>query len=162
VNSTAYSTLVVEDNDNDAFFLERAFRKIQLPNPLTRVKDGMDAIAYLKGTGIYTDREKFPFPEVLYVDLKMPRMSGLELLTWIQNHPQHRVIPTIVMSTSNQQSDVHRAYQLGANTYFVKPASLAELTQLVATIHTYWKEVEKPVRGVQVAREMAMRLANGA
>jgi CheY-like chemotaxis protein len=101
-------------------------------------------VGYLNGDGIYADRVKYPFPEVLLVDLKMPRMTGLELLKWINEHPEFRVIPTIVMTSSRQEIDIEHAYQLGANTYLTKPIAFDQLAQMVKLTHEYWAMSAKP------------------
>ncbi|MGZ4964062.1 MAG: response regulator [Limisphaerales bacterium] len=139
-----YLILVVEDDDSDFFLLERAFRKNKIENPIVRVKDGLEGLHYLQGSGDYTDREKFPFPDVIILDLKTPRMSGLELLAWIREHPECRVIPTVIMSSSQQDVDVSKAYELGANTYFVKPTTFEDLIQLTRTIQDYWRRGSRP------------------
>jgi CheY-like chemotaxis protein len=142
-----YLILVVEDDDSDFFLLERAFRKNNIKNPIVRVKDGLEGLHYLQGSGDYTDREKFPFPDVIILDLKTPRMSGMELLAWIRDHPDCRVIPTVIMSSSQQDVDVSRAYELGANTYFVKPTTFEDLIQLTSTIQDYWRRGVRPGAG---------------
>jgi CheY-like chemotaxis protein len=139
-----YTILVVEDDDNDAFLLDRALKKNGIVGPVQRVTDGVEAVAYLQGKGPYADRSLYQFPDVLFVDLKMPRMSGLELLGWLRDHPEFRVIPTIIMSSSRQNEDVRRAYHLGANTYFVKPTSFEELANLIKAVHDYWTVGIKP------------------
>jgi CheY-like chemotaxis protein len=98
----------------------------------------------LNGDGMYADRAKYPFPEVLLLDLKMPRMSGMELLAWIAEHPDFRVIPTIIMTSSRQELDIESAYKLGANTYMTKPISFDELAQMVKLTHEYWAISAKP------------------
>jgi CheY-like chemotaxis protein len=139
-----YLILVVEDDDSDFFLLERAFRKNNIENPIVRVHDGLEGMHYLQGSGEYADRKKFPFPDVIILDLKTPRMSGLELLAWIKDHPECRVIPTVIMSSSQQDVDVARAYELGANTYFVKPTTFEDLIDLTNSIQDYWRKGAKP------------------
>lgn len=139
-----YTILLVEDEENDATLLKMAFTKNGIPNPVQWAKDGVEAIAYLNGEGEYADRERHPFPEVLILDLKMPRMSGLELLEWIRHHPEFRVIPTIIMSSSRQDPDIEKAYNLGANTYMIKPTSFNELAKMVKATHEYWALSVKP------------------
>jgi CheY-like chemotaxis protein len=139
-----YTILLVEDDENDAMLLRMAFEKNNIVNPVQWVKDGLEAVAYLNGDGIYAERTKYPFPEVLLVDLKMPRMSGLELLKWISEHPEFRIIPTIVMTSSRQELDIEHAYQLGANTYLTKPIAFDQLAQMVKLTHEYWAMSAKP------------------
>jgi CheY-like chemotaxis protein len=104
----------------------------------------LEAIAYLNGEGIYADRARYPFPEVLLLDLKMPRMTGLELLAWIRDHPDFRIIPTIIMTSSRLDLDIEKAYNLGANTYMIKPSSFDELGRMVRAAHEYWEVSVKP------------------
>ncbi|HXF09639.1 MAG TPA: response regulator [Desulfuromonadaceae bacterium] len=139
-----YSILLVEDEENDAMLLKMAFKRNNVQNPIQWVRDGSEAVAYLNGEGAYADREKHPFPEVLILDLKMPRMTGLELLSWIQERPALRIIPTIVMTSSRQDPDIQKAYEMGANTYMIKPSSFDELIDLTARIHAYWQLAIKP------------------
>jgi len=139
-----YTILLVEDEENDALLVQMAFQQNHIPNPVQWVRDGLDAIAYLNGDKEYSDRKKYPFPEVMILDLKMPRMSGLELLKWIRDHPQFRIIPTIVMTSSRQDLDIETAYDLGANTYMVKPCSFDDLAKMVKAAHEYWSLSVKP------------------
>jgi CheY-like chemotaxis protein len=136
--------LLVEDEENDAALVKMAFKKNNIPNRVQFVRDGLEAIAYLNGEGVYADRTQYPFPEVLILDLKMPRMGGLELLAWIREHPDYRVIPTIIMTSSRQDPDIEKAYNLGANTYMIKPSSFEELAKMVKLAHDYWAASEKP------------------
>ena len=144
MDESNYTILLVEDEENDATLVKMAFQKNNIPNPVQWARDGVEAIAYLNGDGVYANRERFPFPEVLILDLKMPRMSGLELLSWIREHPEYRVIPTIMMTSSRQDTDIEKAYNLGANTYMIKPSSFEELAKLVKLAHEYWAASVKP------------------
>ncbi|HXS68123.1 MAG TPA: response regulator [Candidatus Polarisedimenticolia bacterium] len=144
MNDSNYTILLVEDEENDATLMKMAFKKNNIMNPVQWARDGLEAIAYLNGEGVFSDRGKYPFPEVLILDLKMPRMGGLELLSWIREHPEYRVIPTLVMSSSRQDLDVEKAYNLGANTYMIKPSSFEELAQIVKLAHEYWAVSVKP------------------
>jgi CheY-like chemotaxis protein len=139
-----YTILLVEDDENDAMLLKMAFEKNNLLNPIQWVRDGLEAVSYLNGEGTYADRAQHPFPEVLILDLKMPRMSGLELLAWIAEHPSFKIIPTIIMTSSRQEPDIEKAYDLGANTYMTKPCSFDELATMVKLTHDYWAMSAKP------------------
>ncbi len=139
-----FTFLIAEDEESDFMLVQRAFRKNNIENPIQWVQDGEEAIRYLQGDGKFADREKFPFPELLILDLKMPRMNGMEVLTWVKAHPEFRVIPTIVMSSSSLDDDVRKAYDLGANTYFIKPADFDSLVQVIKGVHQYWATGVKP------------------
>jgi CheY-like chemotaxis protein len=144
MDDSSFTILLVEDEENDALLVKMAFKKNAIPNPVQWVRDGLEAIAYLNGEGEFADRERYPFPEVLILDLKMPRMNGLELLAWIRDHPEFRVIPTIIMSASRLDSDVEKAYALGANTYMIKPSAFDDLAKMVKLAHDYWGVSIKP------------------
>jgi CheY-like chemotaxis protein len=144
MEDSQYTILLVEDEENDALLVKMAFKKNEIPNPVRWVRDGLEAIAYLNGEGEFANRELHPFPGVLILDLKMPRMTGLELLAWIRDHPEFRVIPTIIMSASQLDSDVEKAYALGANTYMIKPSAFDDLAKIVKLAHEYWAVSIKP------------------
>lgn len=141
-----FTILLLEDDPNDALLLQRALRKNNILNPVHVVRDGLEGIDYLAGLGKYADREKYPFPNVLILDIKMPRMTGLEFLEWIKRHPQYRVIPTLILSSSQEAVDVAQAYALGANSYMVKPAKIDDLQELARIVHEYWIRCVSPPR----------------
>jgi CheY-like chemotaxis protein len=109
--------LYAEDDDNDVFLMERAFEKIGISHPLRIVPDGKRAIAYLAGEEPYVSREKNPLPCLVLLDLSMPGRHGLEVLQWIRAQPNLAGMPVLAFTSSNQRSDIHRAYQLRANGY---------------------------------------------
>jgi len=148
VDDSKFTILLVEDNDDDALLVQRAIRKNNITNAIHRMKDGIEALNYLQGLEGFSDRKQFPFPEVIILDLKMPRMGGLELLAWIDEHPEYRVIPTIVLSSSRLEKDVERSYALGANTFMVKPWNFDALAQMIKTIHDYWAISVKPKKKI--------------
>jgi CheY-like chemotaxis protein len=115
-----------------------------LDGTLTAVKDGEEAIDYLTGKGRYSDRMRFPLPNVIFTDLKMPGMSGFDLLEWLRANPKNAVIPTVVFSSSCLENDVEKAYRLGASSFLVKPHNLRELVRLVRTTSEYWSMCETP------------------
>jgi CheY-like chemotaxis protein len=132
------AVLMAEDDDNEAFFLQRAFTHEKVSNPLRRVRDGVEAVEYLRGEGPYADREKHPLPDLLLLDLKMPRKNGFEVLEWVRQQPGLKRLPIVVLTSSMQDLDINRAYELGANTYLVKPANYEALVELVRTLIQYW------------------------
>jgi CheY-like chemotaxis protein len=141
---TTFPILVVEDQESDFILLKRAFERVKVTNTIQWARDGYEALDYLQGKGKFADRFKYPLPDILIVDLKMPRMSGFELLAYIHNNPDFRVIPTVVMSASKQDSDLRKAYDLGASTFFVKPTDFHTLVELVKRLYDYWRLAEKP------------------
>jgi CheY-like chemotaxis protein len=141
------TVLIAEDEENDFHLFERAFHRASSEVRVHRAKDGVEALHYLKGEGEYADRAKFPVPHIVVLDLKMPRMTGMEVLHWIKMNPKHRVTPTLVLSSSIQSSDVQSAYEHGANTYFLKPTKFETLVELCSVIIAYWKFGIKPKMG---------------
>src|SRR5688572_12342204 len=136
--------LLVEDNPDDVFLFTRALSKAKRPHPLYVVASGYEAIEYLSGAGKYGDRDAFPLPELIMLDLKMPGVSGFEVLKWIRSDGMARLIPVIVLSSSALTEDVNHAYSLGANAYMVKPANADALERLIQTISDFWYAGEKP------------------
>ena len=123
--------LYAEDEENDAFLMQRAFLKACVSNPLQIVSDGDAAIQYLSGTGEFSDRTKYPPPCLLLLDLNMPRQSGLEVLKWVRSQPSLQSMPIVILTSSSQDRDIGSAYSLGANGYLVKPPSSEKLIDLV-------------------------------
>jgi len=135
--------LIAEDNPDDALLLRRALQKAGILARLKIVSDGEEMLLYLQAKGAYADRANNPLPNLIILDLKMPRRSGLEVLQWISDNPQLIVVPTIVLSASNLENDVRTAYNLGANTYFVKPTTFEELVETMRMVETYWTRASR-------------------
>jgi CheY-like chemotaxis protein len=140
---TDFIMLLIEDDPNDILLIQRAFAKASLVNPLKVVRDGEEALNYLEGTGSFEDRGRFPLPSLILLDLKLPRKSGLEILQWLRQQPGLKHIPVIVLTSSKESSDVSRAYDLGANSYLVKPVGFDGLLELVKSIGVYWMILNK-------------------
>jgi len=141
---TGLPILLVEDNPDDVFLFTRALSKARRPHPLHVVSSGREAIDYLSGAGKYSDRNAFPLPDLIMLDLKMPIVSGFDVLKWIRTDGMARLIPVIVLSSSALTEDVNHAYSLGANAYMVKPADAGALERLIQTISDFWHAGEKP------------------
>ncbi len=135
--------LLVEDDPNDVLLIERAFRKAGMNNTLKVVRDGDQAIAYLSGLGVYADRERFPLPFLILLDLKMPGVGGFEVLEWVRSDPNVKRLLVVVLTSSNLQADVDRAYDLGANSYLVKPVEFEEMVSMVHRFEVYWSEINR-------------------
>jgi len=137
--------LLVEDDPNDVMLFRRAKDKSNLVNPLQVVEDGEAAIAYLSGQGTYADRNRYPLPALVLLDLKLPRKSGLEVLAWLRQQPGLQRLPVVVLTSSRESLDVGRAYDLGANSYLVKPVAFDSLLEMVKALGLYWLILnEKP------------------
>jgi CheY-like chemotaxis protein len=144
--------LLAEDDENHVFLIRRAFKKAGLINPLYVVRNGEEAIAYLKGEGCFANREEYPLPALLLLDLKMPQKDGFQVLEWIRQEPNFRRLRVVVLTSSEEIRDVNRAYELGANSFLVKPIDMQEFMRLTDAIHGYWlwlsraPQVERPPR----------------
>jgi CheY-like chemotaxis protein len=130
--------LHVEDDPNDVLLLQRAFRKANAQLTIQAVTDGDKAVAYLNGTNDYADREKYPLPAIVLLDLKMPRKSGLEVLQWIRGEQKLRRLVVIIFTSSKHDEDVNKAYDIGANSYLVKPVGFDMLVDVAKIIQQYW------------------------
>ena len=135
--------LLAEDDPNDVLLLERAFRKAGLGECLRVVCDGEQAVDYLAGRGTYADRERFPLPFMLLLDLKMPGIDGFGVLQWLRAQPALKQLLVVVLTSSNLQADVDRAYGLGANSYLIKPIEFEEMVGLILRFEAYWKEINR-------------------
>lgn len=130
--------LVIEDDSNDILLIERAFRKAQLNSQLRIVTNGDEAIAYLQRQEPYTDRKTYPLPSLILLDLKLPRRSGLEVLQWLRQQPELKHLVVVVLTSSQEHPDIKKAYDLGANSYLVKPVKFDELVNLIFLLDRYW------------------------
>jgi CheY-like chemotaxis protein len=136
--ATEVVVLHIDDDPNDTILLQAAARSAKLGFQMHNVEDGEQAIAFLSGAGEYADRNLYPLPSLILLDLKMPRATGFEVLTWIRKHPQLREVPVVVLSGSELQDDVEKAYVGGANSYLVKPIGFEALVNLVSNINSVW------------------------
>lgn len=124
--------LIADDDPADVELTKHVIRKANVLNEVHSVRDGAEAIAYLSGDGIYRDRSRYPYPEILLLDLRMPKVSGMEVLEWIRARPEHREVGIIVLSALEYIREVTRAYQLGAHSFLVKPLRLEEFLNLLS------------------------------
>ena len=130
--------LVAEDEPHDVFFIKRAFADAGLTTLIQVVKDGQEAIDYISASPPFENRREHPLPDLLLLDLKMPRLNGFDVLTWLRKQPGLKRLPVVIFSSSTQYEDVNRAYDLGANSYLPKKAGSPELLKLVEQIDGYW------------------------
>ena len=130
--------LVAEDDLTDVFFLERAFKRAGIPVTLHFVRDGQEVIDYLQGSGQFADRTRHPLPQLVLLDLMMPRLDGFGVLEWTRKQPALNGLVIVIFSSSGEPRDINRAYGLGANSYIVKPHSMGELMELVGRFKKHW------------------------
>jgi CheY-like chemotaxis protein len=132
------TVLLAEDNEDDVLLTQIAFKKARLANPLQIVRDGTQVLSYLKGEGQYADRLRYAFPMLLLLDLRMPKINGFEVLSWLQTKSGLKHLPVAVMTSSADEPDIERAYELGANSYLIKPPNAEALLGLVQRLKAYW------------------------
>jgi two-component system response regulator len=129
--------LVADDSADDVFLLQEAFKMAEATSQLHAVNDGAEALAYLKGEGAFADREVHPFPDVLLLDLNMPRKNGFEVLEWVRGNAACSRLLVYVLTASSREADVVRAYELCANSYVIKPNRLDDLVAFVTALHEW-------------------------
>ena len=130
--------LLVEDDENDYELFMRAYSKANITNPIQRAAHGDEAVAYLAGEGKFADRSVYPLPVLVLLDVKLPRRSGLEVLAWIRNTAGMKRLPVVMLTSSKDTGDINRAYDLGANSYLVKPVAFDSLFDLIRSLNLYW------------------------
>jgi CheY-like chemotaxis protein len=135
--------LLAEDNEDHVFIFRRAIHQAGITTPLHVVGDGEQVIKYLQATGRYRNRSEYPLPDLLLLDLKMPRKDGFEVLKWIREQPSLSTLRVVVLTTSDRIQDVNEAYRLGANSFLVKPLEFAELRNMLTALHEYWVTLSK-------------------
>ncbi|WP_339847059.1 response regulator [uncultured Halopseudomonas sp.] len=133
--------LVVDDDEDDCLLMREAFAEVRPQSPLSFVHDGEQLMAYLMRSAPYEDAERCPMPDMILLDLNMPRMDGREALRAIKQHATLRCIPVIVLTTSSACEDVKSSYDCGANSFVTKPTSFSDLKRLVVTLGDYWLEL---------------------
>ena len=130
--------LLAEDREDDILILRKAFAETEFPGSLFVVRDGEEVIAYLEGRAHYGNRAEYPLPDLLLLDLKMPRKSGFEVLAWIRQQPSLIGLRVIVLTSSEVASDLNRAYELGASSFLAKPSEFQDMLQLTQFLKGFW------------------------
>lgn len=138
--TTNRAILLVEDNKDDVFLMQRALQSARIVNPLIVVETGQEAMDYLSGAGKFVDRDSYPMPAVVFLDLKLPLVFGHEVLAWIRRQKELETLVVIVLTSSHEASDLSRSYALGANSYLVKPPTPEQLETLVKAFKWEWLE----------------------
>jgi DNA-binding response OmpR family regulator len=145
--------LLVDDCENDLFLMRIAFKKAEFNGRLQEVHNGQEAISYMKGEGHYQDRDKFPLPLVMVLDLNMPMKNGFEVLSWMRAQTDFKQLPIIILTASTRPQDVQRAFDLGATSFLVKPGDLADLTAMIRCLRDWFQINHFPPLNAMVRRE---------
>lgn len=138
------TVLLCEDDPDDVLLTQIAFEKARLANPLQVVRDGEEVIAYLQGDGRFANRTRFPLPILLLLDLKMPKLDGFHVLEWLRGQPGLDRMCVAIMTSSDHDPDISRAYELGADSYLIKPPDAEALLALVQRLQAYWLILKDP------------------
>jgi two-component system response regulator len=136
--------LLVEDNPSDAELTIKALRKNKIINALLHLQDGEDALEYIFATGKYADRNMGDIPKIILLDLKMPKVDGLEVLTKIKSDQRTKIIPVVLLTSSKEEKDIVNSYKLGVNSYIVKPVEFDTFVKAVSDLGLYWLLVNQP------------------
>jgi two-component system response regulator len=144
MNESPVELLLVEDNPNDVELMLHAFRKHNLSNCIHVVRDGAEALEFVFGTDAAVSPNTEPSPKVILLDLKLPKVDGLEVLRRLKTDPRTRAIPVVVLTSSREERDIVESYQLGVNSYIVKPVDFAQLIESVRQLGLYWLLLNQP------------------
>lgn len=154
-NATGKFVLLVEDNPDDEELTRMAFASSNLLNELVVVRDGAEALDFLFGTGGHADRDTSETPQLILLDLKLPKVSGLDVLRRIRSEPQTRTLPVVVLTSSKEEEDVISSYELGANAYVRKPVDFAEFTEAATQLGVFWLLLNQPPPASQPEKKPA-------
>ena len=141
--------LAADDREDDIELTRQALVRANVLNPLQVARDGEEAIQYLEGTGRFSNRAEYPLPDLMLLDLKMPKLNGFEVLQWVRSHPTLKGLRIVVLTTSEEDSDIDRSYQLGANAFLVKPCDFKRYCMLIEATLFFWLQL---VRSPSICR----------
>lgn len=144
MSTTDKTILLVEDNPDDESLTLRAFRKSNILNPVVVARDGVEALDYLFCTGSHAGRDPADQPQVVLLDLKLPKLDGLEVLRRLRADPRTRLLPVVILTTSNEDHDILSSYQLGANSYIRKPVDFDQFIEAARQLGLYWLVLNAP------------------
>lgn len=136
--------LLVEDNHDDVELSLRAFRKYNVVNEVVVAHDGIEALNYLFATGSYAGRDPYRMPEIILLDLKLPKIDGIEVLRRIRDDDRTRLIPVVILTSSNEVRDLANSYKFGANSYIQKPVDFFQFSEAVRQLGLYWLVLNEP------------------
>lgn len=135
--------LLAEDNEADFKITLRAFQNSMLKNNVLRVTDGQECLDYLRRQGVYADPAQYPFPDLILLDINMPRVDGYGVLEVVKSAPEFKTIPVVMLSASKSEEDVRRSYEMGANSFIQKPVEYDHFVQVVAGVTYYWQVLNR-------------------
>jgi two-component system, response regulator len=144
MNNESADILIVEDNQNDALLTIRSLKQHNLASSLVHVTDGQAAVDYLFAKGAYSERNPLNLPKVVLLDLKLPKLNGLEVLSLIRGDPRTQILPVVILTSSQEESDLIESYKLGANSYIVKPVEFENFSKAIVDVGLYWLLLNKP------------------
>jgi len=144
MNLDSAEILIIEDNPNDAQLTMRSLKKNNLANHIMNVSDGQAAVDYIFGEGEYQGRNVLDQPKVILLDLKLPKLNGLQVLARIRSDARTKILPVVILTSSQQESDLIESYKLGANSYIVKPVEFENFAKSVQEVGLYWLLLNKP------------------
>lgn len=140
--------LLVEDNMTDAELAIRALKKAKIANNILHLKDGAEALDYLFGKGIYSERDLTKLPKVILLDIKMPKVDGIEVLRQLKAGEHTKFIPVVIMTSSSEEKDIISSYELGVNSYVVKPVGFEDFAKAVSELGLYWMLLNKSINNL--------------
>ena len=135
--------LIAEDEEDYVLLLTKAFAEANIKNPVQVVSTGLEAIAYFKGEGKYSNRDEYPLPDLVLLDIKLPGFTGLEVLGWLRSQPGLSALRVLMLTSSEELRDVNDAYRLGANSFLLKPYDFSDLVHLAQVIRQFWLYMSK-------------------
>jgi two-component system response regulator len=146
MENTEIEIVLVEDNPHDAEMTIRALTKNKVMNKIVHLEDGAEALDFIYGTGKYTGRNTAIKPKVILLDVKMPKVNGIEVLRKIKSDDRTKTIPVVMLTSSKEDPDVRTCYELGANSYIVKPVDFENFTKSIAELGVYWLLLNEPLK----------------
>jgi len=154
MNESAVEVLLVEDNPLDLELALRAFKKVHMANQIHVARDGAEAMEFVFCEGPHAGRSMTDGPKIILLDLKLPKIDGLEVLRRVKGDPRTRSIPVIMLTTSQEQRDIVESYHLGVNSYIVKPVNFEQFTEAARQLGLYWLLLNQPAEGVRYQSEL--------
>jgi len=144
MNQHSVDILLVEDNKDEAELVIRELKKHNMANNLVHVNDGEQAMDFIYGTGSYSDRDKTVTPKLVLLDIHMPRVNGIEVLQKIKSEEFSKIIPVVMLTSSKEDPDIKKCYELGANSYIVKPVNFESFAVAIKSLGFYWLLLNQP------------------